>query len=126
MARAADVAIKHFTAMCDGDRETVRDLLADDVHYILITPMPGFPNPHEGHGVEQFMQDATLQNALVPQSLRVLKSIGDDRQALILVRVEATFGPSAMTLLAARHYVIDANAKITNELVIISNYEGEV
>ena len=126
MARAVDIAIKHFTAMCNGDRETLRALLADDVHYILITSIPGFPNPHEGHGAEQLMEDATRQNALDPGSLQVLKSIGDDQQALIVVRVKATFGPSPMTLLAARHYMVDERGNITDELVIISNYDGEV
>src|SRR5262245_39458678 len=126
VARAVDVAIKHFTAMCNGDHETVRGLLADDVHYVLITSIPGFPNPHEGHGAEQFMEDAPRQSGLDPESLQVLKSVGDDQQALILVRVGAAFGPNVMTLLAARHYVLNGSGKVTNELVIISNYEGAV
>src|SRR5262245_12568005 len=81
---------------------------------------------YEGHGPEQFVKDATFQNALEPGSLQLLKSIGDDQQALILVRLRATFGPSAMTLLAARHSMLDESGKITNELVIVSNCDGAV
>jgi hypothetical protein len=126
-SKAAEIAIKHVEAFSNHDYETARSLLADDVHFMLITSIPGFPNPLEGNGVEEFMKALTSGNTLIPGSLQVIHSIGDDHQALITVSVKGTLPTKEpITLLAARHYMIDENEKITNELVIISNYEGKV
>jgi hypothetical protein len=126
-SKAAAIAIQHVEAFSNHDYETARSLLADDVHFILITSIPGFPNPFEGNGVEEFMKALASGNTLVPGSLRVIHSIGDDHQALITVSVKGTLPTQEpITLLAARHYVIDENEKITNELVIIASYEGKV
>ena len=101
--------------------------MADDVHFILINAIPGFPSPVEGIGIDEFMKAISSDNALIPGSLTVRVSIGDDRQALILVTVKTTI-PSGgeSTLLAARHYIINNSEKITNEQVILSLYDGEV
>lgn len=127
-SKAVEIAIQHVEALSTHDYETARSLLADDVHFILITSIPGFPNPFEGHGVEEFMKALTSGNTLlIPGSLQVIHSIGDDHQAFITVSVKGTLPTQEpMTLLAARHYMIDENEKITNELVIISTYEGKV
>ena len=45
---------------------------------------------------------------------------------IAMKHVEAFSNQEPVTLLAARHYIIDENEKIKNELVIISNYEGKV
>jgi hypothetical protein len=126
-SKAAEIAMKHVEAFSNHDYETARSLLADDVHFILITSIPGFPNPLEGNGVEEFMNTLTSGNTLIPGSLQVIHSIGDDHQAFITVSVRGTLPTQEpMTLLAARHYLIDENEKIKNELVIIASYEGKV
>jgi SnoaL-like domain len=126
-SKAAEIAMKHVEAFSTHDYETARSLLADDVHFMLITSIPGFPNPFEGNGVEEFMKALTSGNTLVPGSLQVIHSIGDDHQALITVNVKGTLPTQEpITLLAARHYMIDEHEKITNELVIIAHYEGKV
>jgi len=126
-SKAAEIAMKHVEAFSNQDYETARSLLADDVHFILITSIPGFPNPVEGNGVEEFMKALTSGNTLIPGSLQVIHSIGDEHQALITVSVKGMLPTQEpITLLAARLYVIDEHEKITNELVIISNYEGKV
>ena len=126
-SKAVAIAMKHVEAFSNHEYETARSLLAEDVHFILITSIPGFPNPVEGNGVEEFMKRLTSRNMLIPGSLQVLHSIGDDHQAFITVSVKGTLSTQEpMTLLAARHYVIDENEKITNELVIASPYEGKV
>src|SRR5215470_13384392 len=127
-SKAVEIAIQHVEAFSNHDYETARSLLADDVHFILITSIPGFPNPAEGNGVEEFMKALTSGNTLlIPGSLQVINSIGDEHQALITVSVKGTLPTKEpITLLAARHYMIDENEKIKNELVIISNYEGKV
>ena len=126
-SKAVEIAIQHVEAFSTHDYDTARSLLADDVHFILVTSVPGFPNPSEGHGVEEFMKALTSGNTLIPGSLQVIHSIGDDQQAFITVTVKGTLPTQEpMTLLAARHYLIDEHEKITNELVIISSYEGQV
>ena len=126
-SKAAEIAIKHVEAFSNHDYETARSLLADDVHFILITSIPGFPNPLEGNGVEDFMKTLSSGNTLIPGSFQVLHSIGDDHQALITVSVKGTLPTKEpITLLAARHYILDENDKIKNELVIVSTYEGKV
>ena len=125
-SKAVEIAIQHVEAFSNHDDETARSLLADDVHFMLIGSIPGFP-PLEGHGVEEFMKTIASGNTLIPGSLQVIKSIGDDHQAFILVSVKATLPTQEpIILLAARHYMIDANEKITNEHVIAASYEGEV
>ena len=126
-AKAVKIAIQHVEAFSNHDYETARSLLADDVHFILITSIPGFPNPFEGNGVDEFMKALTSGNTLIPGSLQVIHSIGDDHQAFITVSVKGTLPTKEpITLLAARHYMIDENEKIKNELVILTNYEGKV
>ena len=126
-SKAAEIAMKHVEAFSNLDYETARSLLADDVHFILITSIPGFPNPFEGNGVDEFMKALTSGNTLIPGSLQVIHSIGDDHQAFITVSVKGTLPTKEpITLLAARHYMIDENEKIKNELVILTNYEGKV
>jgi hypothetical protein len=126
-SKAVEIAIKHVEAFSNHDYETARSLLADDVHFILITSIPGFPTPVEGNGVEECMKTLTSGNTLIPGSLQVIHSIGDDHQAFITVSVKGTLPTQEpITLLAARHYLIDEHEKITNELVIIANYKGEV
>jgi hypothetical protein len=126
-SKAVEIAIQHVEAFSAQDYDTARSLLADHVHFILITSIPGFPNPSEGHGVEEFMKVLTSGNTLIPGSLQVIHSIGDDHQALITVSVKGMLPTQEpVTLLAARHYMIDEHEKITNELVIIASFEGKV
>ena len=126
-SKAVAIAMKHVEAFSNHEYETARSFLADDVHFILIGSIPGFPNPVEGNGVEEFMKRLTSRNMLIPGSLQVLHSIGDDHQAFITVSVKGILPTQEpMTLLAARHSMIDENEKITNELVIASTYEGRV
>ena len=126
-SKAVAIAMKHVEAFSHHEYETARSFLAEDVHFMLIGSIPGFPNPVEGNGVEAFMKRLTSRNMLIPGSLQVLHSIGDDHQAFITVSVKGTLPTQEpMTLLAARHYMIDEHEKITNELVIASPYEGKV
>src|SRR6516225_12421008 len=126
-SKAVKIAIQHVEAFSTHEYDTARSLLAEDVHFLLITSIPGFPNPVEGHGVEAFMKALTSGNTLIPGSLQVIHSIGDDQQALLTVSVNGTLPTQEpITLLAARHYMIDENEKIKNELVILTNYEGKV
>jgi hypothetical protein len=48
----------------------------------------------------------------------VLSSIGDDRNALLMLIVEADFGGGTVTLPAARLYLLDEDDKIKVEQVV--------
>jgi hypothetical protein len=63
-------------------------------------------------GLTQFAQ------AVVPGSLRILGSTGDERNALLMLTVEADFGGGKATLPGARLYLLDENNKIQTEHVI--------
>ena len=126
-SKAVEIAIKHVEAFSTHDYDTASSLLADDVHFLLITSISGFPNPIEENGVEAFMKTLTSRNPLIPGSLQVIHSIGDDHQALITVSVKGTLPTQEpITLLAARYYMLDEHEKIKNELVIMAKDEGKV
>jgi hypothetical protein len=69
-------------------------------------------------GLTQFAQ------AVVPGSLRVIGSAGDERNALLMLTVEADFGAGKATLPGARLYLIDENNKIKTEQVIFYAAQG--
>ena len=71
-------------------------------------------------GVDDYMAGLVMfADTVVPGSLRVDGSIGDERNALLLVNVK-TAGPpmGSMTLPAARLYLLDENNRIKSEQVI--------
>jgi hypothetical protein len=70
-------------------------------------------------GVDDYMQGLIeFAQAVVPGGARVLASVGDERNALLMLTVEADFGGGKMTLPAARLYLLDENDKITAEQVV--------
>ena len=56
--------------------------------------------------------------AVVPGSQRVIASVGDERNALLMLTVEADFGGGPVTLPAARLYLLDEGDKIKAEQVV--------
>jgi hypothetical protein len=72
--------------------------LAPDVHVTASTTMTGAP-PTDLTGVDDYMNGLTqFAHAVVPGSARILESVGDECNALILVTVEADFGGTKTTL----------------------------
>jgi hypothetical protein len=53
-----------------------------------------------------------------PVAWRILASIGDERNALLMLTVEVDFGAGKATLPGARLYLLDDNDKIKTEHVI--------
>jgi hypothetical protein len=66
------------------------------------------------NGLIQFAQ------AIEPGSARVIASVGDERNSLILLTARAAFGPDGakVTLPAARLALFDENQKMKEERVI--------
>jgi len=114
---AVAIARAHVEAWSNHDFSTARDALAPDVRVTAVTTQPWPPTDLTGPddymvGLTQFAQ------AVVPGSLRILAAVGDERNALLTLTVEADFGAGKGTLPGARLYELDENGKIKTEHVI--------
>ena len=121
---AVTIARAHVEAWSNHDFDTARKGLAPDVHVTASTTMTG-PPPTDLIGVDDYMIGLTqFAQAVVPGSARILASVGDECNALILVTVEADFGGTKTTLPAARLYLLDENHKIKSEQVVFYVSQG--
>jgi hypothetical protein len=69
-------------------------------------------------GIDDYMRGlVAFAGAVVPGSARVLASVGDERNALLMLTVEADFGAGPVTLPAARLYLLDEEDKIKAEQI---------
>jgi hypothetical protein len=117
-APAVAIARAHVEAWSNHDFDTARSALAPDVHVTATTTQP-MPPPTDLTGADDYMAGLTqFAQAVVPRSLRILASAGDDRNALLMLTVEADFGAGRATLPGARLYLLDDNNKIKTEHVI--------
>lgn len=117
---AIEVVRAHTEAWSRHDWEAARAALADDVHVIVNTTQP-IMEPTDLTGADDYMVGLQrFADGVEPGTLVVNEAIGDDRNALLLVTAEATFGPdsSKVTLPAARLYAINDEGKIQEERVI--------
>ena len=95
-------------------------MLAPDVHVTSTTTLPN-AKPTDTTGVDAYMEGLIqFAQAVEPGSARVMASVGDDRNSLILLTVKATLGPGGpkMTIPAARLALLDEDNKIKAEQVI--------
>ena len=117
-APAAAIARAHVEAWSNHDFDTARSFLAPDVHVTATTTQP-MPPRTDLTGADDYMVGLTqFAQAVVPGSLRILASAGDDRNAILMLTVEADFGVAKATLPGARLYLLDDNNKIKTEHVI--------
>ena len=115
---AVAAAVAHVEAWSNHDFDAARAGLADDVKVVAITTQP-IMKPTDLMGVEDYMVGLVeFARAVVPGSARILTSLGDDRNALLTLTVEADFGTGRMTLPASRLYLFDDDHKIQSEQVI--------
>jgi hypothetical protein len=96
---AVTAALAHIEAWSNHDFERARDGLADDVQVAVTTTNGAMPET---------------------RSAGVIATVGDERNALLMVTVKAAFGRGApeLTLPAARLYLLDEDDKIKAEQVI--------
>jgi hypothetical protein len=95
-------------------------MLAPDVHVTATTTQP-IMEATDLTGVDDYMSGLiTFAQAVEPGSARVVASVGDERNSLILLTVRAAFDPSGakVTLPAARLALLDENHKIKDEKVV--------
>ena len=115
---AVAIARAHVEAWSNHDFDTARRALAPDVHVTATTTQP-VPPRTDLTGADDYMVGLTqFAQAVVPGSLRILHSTGDERNALLMLTVEADFGAGKATLPGARLYLLDENNKIQTEHVI--------
>jgi hypothetical protein len=115
---AVAIARAHVEAWSNHDFDTARNALAPDVKVTTTTTQPIMPAA-DLTGAANYMIGLTqFAQAVVPGSLRVIASVGDERNALLMLTVEADFGAGKATLPAARLYLLDDNKKIKTEQVI--------
>lgn len=116
---AVSVALAHIEAWSRHDFDAAREALAPDVHVTVTSTLEYMPRT-DTTGAEEYMTGLTMfAEAVVPGSARIDGSVGDERNALVLVTV-TTEGPpmGSMTVPAARLYLLDDHNKIKAEQVI--------
>ena len=117
---AVALARAHAEAWSHHDWDTARKMLAPDVHVTATTTQP-IMNPTDTTGIDDYM-DGLIKFAqpVEPGSARVIASVGDERNSLILLTVRAAFGPNGqkVTLPAARLALFDENQKLKKEQVV--------
>jgi hypothetical protein len=115
---AVAVARAHVEAWSNHDFDTARKALAPDVRVTATTTQPT-PPPTDLTGADAYMVGLTqFAQAVVPGSLRILASAGDERNALLMLTVEVDFGAGKATLPGARLYLLDEHNKIKTEHVV--------
>jgi hypothetical protein len=117
--KAVDLALAHCEAWSNHDWDTAREALADDVKVTATSTMPGAPKA-DLDGPEAYMEGLrAFAGPVVPGTLQVNASVGDQRNALVQVTVHTDgppFGPLALH--GARLYLFDENDKIKEEQII--------
>lgn len=115
---AISVARAHVEAWSNHDFDKAREALAADVTVDATTTLPIMPATHLT-GVDLYMQGLVqFAQAVIPGSATVTAATGDERNALLMLTVEADFGGGKMILPAARMYLLDDDRKIKAEQVI--------
>jgi hypothetical protein len=117
---AVAVARAHVEAWSNHDFDKARNFLAPDVHVTVTTTQP-IMAPTDTTGADDYMDGLTKFAQIIESStLRIIDSVGDERNALLLLTVQAALGPAVekAALTAARLYLLDENDKIKVEQVI--------
>jgi len=115
---AVAIARAHVEAWSNHDFDTARKGLAPDVKVTATTTLPIMPAT-DLTGADDYMIGLTqFAQEVVPGSLRVIASVGDERSALLMLTVEADLGGRRATLPAARLYLLDDDGKIKAEQVV--------
>ena len=121
---AVAIARAHAEAWSNHDFDAARSSLAADVKVTATSTLPIMPAT-DLSGADDYMVGLTqFAQAVVPGSLRVIASAGDERNALLMLTVEADLPVGRMTLPAARLYLLDEAGKIKAEQVIFYAAQG--
>jgi len=117
---AVNLARAHVEAWSHHNWDKARQSLAADVHVTVTTTQP-IMTATDTTGIDAYMDGLIkFAQAVVPGSARVIASVGDERNALLMVTVQAALGPGGaqVPLSAARLYLLDEHNKIKAEQVV--------
>ena len=115
---AISVARAHIEAWSNHDWDAARTGLAADVTVDATTTLPIMAATHLT-GVDPYMEGLVqFAQAVIPGSATILSTVGDERNALVMLTVEADLGNGTMTLPTARMYLINEAGQIQAEQVI--------
>jgi hypothetical protein len=119
---AVALARSHAEAWSHHDWDTARKMLAPDVVVTTTTTQPLMAGAAtELTGIDDYM-DGLIKFAepIEPGSARVIASVGDERNSLILLTVRTALGPGGekVTLSAARLALFDENQQLKKEQVV--------
>ena len=117
---AVAIARGHVEAWSNHEFDKARSMLAPDVRVRVTTTAP-YPPDTDLTGADDYMAGLiAYAEPIVPGSVRVLASTGDDRNALLLLSLAMAGGPfgEGTTAPCARLYLIDDDGKIKAEQVV--------
>ena len=123
---AVAVARSHVEAWSNHDFDTARGMLADDVKITATSTDPALPRA-DLTGAGPYMEGLiAYAQPIVPGSVAVLASTGDQHHALLTLTLTMAGGPfgSGTTAPCARLYTLDENNKIKTERVIFYVAQG--
>jgi len=121
---AVAIARAHVEAWSNHDFDAARSSLAADVKVTATTTLPIMPATDLSGADDYMVGLIQFAQAVVPGSLRVIASVGDERNALLMLSVEANLPVGRMTLPGARLYLLDEAGKIKTEQVIFYAAQG--
>jgi len=121
---AVAIARAHVEAWSNHDFDAARSSLAADVKATATTTLPIMPATDLSGADDYMVGLIQFAQAVVPGSLRVIASVGDERNALLMLSVEADLPVGRMTLPGARLYLLDEAGKIKTEQVIFYAAQG--
>ena len=117
---AVAIARGHVEAWSNHEFDKARSMLAPDVRVRVTTTAP-YPPDTDLTGADNYMEGlVAYAQPVVPGSVKVLASTGDDRNALLLLSLAMAGGPfgEGTTAPCARLYLIDDDGKIQAEQVV--------
>ena len=117
---AVAIARAHVEAWSNHDFDTARSMLADDVKVTATSSNPALPQT-DLTGAGNYMEGLiAYAQPIVPGSVRILASAGDERSALLTLTTTMAGGPfgAGATAPCARLYRLDDDNKIKTEHVI--------
>ena len=117
---AIAVARAYVEAWSNHDFDSARSALAPDVRVTVTSSDPALPHT-DLTGADNYMEGLiAYAQPIVPGSVRILASTGDERSALLTLTMTRAGGPfgAGATAPCARLYRLDDNNKIKTEHVI--------
>lgn len=114
---AVKVALAHIDAWTRQDWEKTKELLSVNVHALVTTTQPNFGGS-EFSGIDNYMARKIKAAQLIePGSVQVISTIGDEKNALVLITFRIGLGPGGTMVTMARAilYLLDESNKIKDE-----------